>query len=184
MLLLLPIVVAGTSCGLLDIGPSPVVVTTTAAPVPGPAAPPPDVEPNEDETVDPSPAGFDTVSGQYLPSEGVFGRDLLLWFWEPGCDSCVEQGAEVVEVANGYVRDIRVFGMVGRGLPAEQQEFVRRSGTESLVSVIVDPDQLAALDVVAAPSFVFINDDGTHVTRFGDLGVDEVRSEMNRLLRT
>lgn len=110
-----------------------------------------------------------TTDGDAFDASALDGADVVLWFWAPWCTICRTEAPSVVAAA-ATNSDVRVIGVASSGSLEEMQAFVADTETSALTHVAdVSGDVWRQFEVVAQPTFVFVDDDGRTQTFAGAL---------------
>jgi thiol-disulfide isomerase/thioredoxin len=120
-------------------------------------------------TTNPLTFASTTTEGEDFDARDLAGRDVVLWFWAPWCTVCRSEAPQVAAAAE-QVEDVTVIGVASSGSLQEMREFVDETGAGTLTHVADVPgDVWRSFEVVAQPTFVFIDDDGRTQTFAGGL---------------
>lgn len=126
-----------------------------------------------------------TPDGSEFQAADVAGEDTVLWFWAPWCAVCRTEGPDVVAVAEEFEGRVNVIGVGSSGTLEQMQAFVDETGTSGLTQIAdVSGEVWAHFDVVATPTFVFINDDGRTQTFAGGLGRSGLADALGQLVES
>ena len=110
-----------------------------------------------------------TTEGEDFDAADLAGEDVVLWFWAPWCTICRSEAPQVAAAAE-QVDGVTVIGVASSGSLEEMQAFVDETGAASITHVADVPgDVWRAFEVVAQPTFVFVDDDGRTQTFSGGL---------------
>ena len=132
---------------------------------------------------EPSALSFESVTtdGEAFDASNLDGEDVVLWFWAPWCTICRTEAPSVVAAAASN-EDVRVIGVASSGSVEEMRAFVAETETSSLTHVADVPgDVWRQFEVVAQPTFVFIDDDGRTQTFAGALSEEALIDAMAQL---
>lgn len=122
-----------------------------------------------------------TTDGETFDASALDGEDVVLWFWAPWCTICRTEAPSVVAAAVKN-SDVRVIGVASSGSLEEMQAFVADTETSALTHVAdVSGEVWRQFEVVAQPTFVFVDDDGRTQTFAGALSEAALVDAMARL---
>lgn len=122
-----------------------------------------------------------TTEGAVFDADDVAGKDVVLWFWAPWCTICRAEAPQVTAAAE-QVSDVTVIGVASGGTLQEMQTFVEETGSGSITHLAdVDGEVWRAFEVVAQPTFVFVDDDGRTQTFSGGLPQQTLVDAMQQL---
>jgi len=122
-----------------------------------------------------------TTEGAAFDATDLAGQDVVLWFWAPWCTICRSEAPQVAAAAE-QVDDVTVIGVASSGSVEEMQAFVDETGAGSITHVADVPgDVWRAFEVVAQPTFVFVDDDGRTQTFSGGLPQSALVDAMEQL---
>jgi thiol-disulfide isomerase/thioredoxin len=122
-----------------------------------------------------------TTAGEGFDAADLAGEDVVLWFWAPWCTICRSEAPQVAAAAE-QVDGVTVIGVASSGSLEEMQAFVDETGAESITHIADVPgDVWRAFEVVAQPTFVFVNDDGRTQTFAGGLPQSALVDAMKQL---
>jgi len=86
-------------------------------------------------------------------------------------------------VQEKYGEQVNIVGVAGRDDLAAMEDFVSRTGTDSIEHVAdITGEIWGDYQIVSQPAWAFINDDGTVETNLGALGADGIVERIEDLL--
>ncbi|MDH2425453.1 redoxin domain-containing protein [Sphaerisporangium sp. TRM90804] len=122
-----------------------------------------------------------TLGGDPFRGASLAGRPVVFWFWAPWCPKCLSEAPAVKRAAAKY-GDVAFVGVAGLDTEEAMKEFVRRTGTGTIVQLSDEKGAVwSRLGVTSQSTFVFMRPDGSTEKASGPLGADELDAHVREL---
>ncbi|MFF0312853.1 TlpA family protein disulfide reductase [Streptosporangium sp. NPDC004379] len=122
-----------------------------------------------------------TLGGERFEGASLAGRPVVFWFWAPWCPKCLSDAPAVRAAAEKHP-DVAFVGVAGLDAEPAMKEFVRRTGTGTIVQLSDAGGAVwTRLGVTQQSTFVFMRPDGSTEKVPGPLGADGLNRQVGKL---